>query len=398
MELSELTTDTGSTILLVVVDGLGGMADARHSTELEESRTPNLDRLAAGGITGLLEPVGPGITPGSGPGHLALFGYDPDAFRLGRGALSAAGLEIELAPGDVAARANLCTIDEQGIVVDRRAGRPEDDQARRVVATLQAEVHVDDVAISFHHERGHRLLVVFRGEGLDPAVSDTDPQTEARPPLEPRALTPAASRTAEVAAATVSEARRVLVEEPVANGLLLRGFDSHRDLPSFHDRTGLRAAAAAVYPMYRGIARLLGFDVLGAPDDLADQARLLEKHRDDADFFFVHAKDADAAGEDGDRDAKIGAIEQLDAGIPDLVEALEPGVIAVTGDHATPSQMAAHSWHPVPVLVNGPRSGRDEVERFGERWCRAGALGMRPSMQLLPILMANAGRLAKYGA
>jgi len=195
----------------------------------------------------------------------------------------------------------------------------------------------------------------------------------------------------------IAEARRALADESVANGLLLRGFDSHRELPAFRERTGLRAAAVAVYPMYRGIARLLGFDVLGPPGDLVDQVELLRKHWNDFDFFFLHHKDADAAGEDGDRDAKISAIERLDAVVPDLME-LDPTVIAVTGDHATPSQMAAHSWHPVPVLVRGARAGRDDVERFGERWCRAGGLGLRPSMHLMPILLATAGRLAKYGA
>jgi 2,3-bisphosphoglycerate-independent phosphoglycerate mutase len=398
VELSELATGAGSTILLVVIDGLGGFADAEHGTELEEAATPNLDRLAAEGTTGLLEPVGPGITPGSGPGHLALFGYDPFEFRLGRGTLSAAGLGVTLEPGDVAARGNLCTLDEHGLVVDRRAGRISDAEAVRVVHTLQREVHVDGAEVRFHHERGHRVLVVFHGEGLDPAVGDTDPQTTGEPPREPRALTPAATRAAKVVARTVAEARRVLASEPAANGLLLRGFDSHRELPSFRDRTGMRAAAAAVYPMYRGVARLLGFDVLGDPQDLEDQARLLEKHRDGADLFFVHHKDADAAGEDGDRTAKIRAIERLDAAVPDLLAAVEPGVVAVTGDHATPSQMAAHSWHPVPVLVHGPRVGRDEGDGFGERSCRAGALGIRPSIHLLPILMANAGRLEKYGA
>jgi 2,3-bisphosphoglycerate-independent phosphoglycerate mutase len=398
VELSELATDTGATILLVVADGLGGMADANQGTELEDAATPNLDRLAAGGVTGLLEPVGPGITPGSGPGHLALFGYDPLEHRLGRGVLSAAGLEVQLRPGDVAARGNLCTLDAGGVVTDRRAGRISDEDARRIVETLEREVRVDGAEVRFHHERGHRLLVVFRGAGLDPAVSDTDPQAIGEPPREPRALSPAAVHTVAVVAATIAAARRILATEPAANGLLLRGFDSHRELPSFHDRTGLRGAALAVYPMYRGIARLLGFDVLGSPPDLAEQARLLEKHRDDADFFFVHFKDADAAGEDGDRDAKVAAIELLDRAIPDLVAALEPGVVAVTGDHATPSQMAAHSWHPVPVLVHGPRAGRDDVERFGERWCRGGGLGLRASRELLPILMANAGRLAKFGA
>ena len=397
MDLAPLIAQADTKIILVVLDGLGGMADLQVGTELEDAATPNLDGLASEGVTGLLEPVGPGITPGSGPGHLALFGYDPETFLLGRGTLSAAGLDVELRPGDVAARGNLCTIAADGAVVDRRAGRPPDDEARRIVDRLNAEVRVDGVEVSFAHERGHRLLLVLRGEGLDPRVSDTDPQHEGVPPLDPRPLDPVAARTAEAAASVIAESRRVLADEPLANGLLLRGFDSHRELPAFRDRTGLRAAAVAVYPMYRGIARLLGFEVLGPPADLVEEIELLRKHWNDFDFFFLHHKDADAAGEDGNRDAKIAAIERFDAVVPDLME-LAPTVIAVTGDHATPSQMAAHSWHPVPVVVRGARAGRDDVDRFGERWCRTGGLGLRPSMHLMPILLANAGRLAKYGA
>ena len=394
MDLASLASGSGSRILLIVIDGLGGLADEEHGTELEEAATPNLDRLASEGVTGLLEPVGPGITPGSGPGHLALFGYDPLEFVLGRGALSAAGLDVELHAGDVAARGNLCTLDAEGNIVDRRAGRISDEEARRVVERLSSGVQ----GVEFHHEKGHRVLVIFRGEGLDPRIGDTDPQATGVPPLDPRPLDPAAAPTAELVAAKLAEVHEALVGERAANGLLLRGFDTHRELPRFGDRTGLRAAAVAVYPMYRGIARLLGFQVLGPPADLTDQIRLLEKHREDANYFFVHVKDADAAGEDGDRAAKIAAIERVDEAVPDLVAALEPGAIAVTGDHATPSQMAAHSWHPVPVVVHGPRCGRDDTDRFGERWCRAGGLGVRPSMHLLPILMANAGHLAKYGA
>ena len=397
MDLAPLIAQADTKIILVVLDGLGGMADLQVGTELEDAATPNLDGLASEGVTGLLEPVGPGITPGSGPGHLALFGYDPETFLLGRGTLSAAGLDVELRPGDVAARGNLCTIAADGAVVDRRAGRPPDDEARRIVDRLNAEVRVDGVEVSFAHERGHRILLVLRGEGLDPRVSDTDPQHEGVPPLDPRPLDPVAARTAEAAASVIAESRRVLADEPLANGLLLRGFDSHRELPAFRDRTGLRAAAVAVYPMYRGIARLLGFEVLGPPADLVEDIELLRKHWNDFDFFFLHHKDADAAGEDGNRDAKIAAIERFDAVVPDLME-LAPTVIAVTGDHATPSQMAAHSWHPVPVVVRGARAGRDDVDRFGERWCRTGGLGLRPSMHLMPILLANAGRLAKYGA
>ena len=397
VDVRDLVVQAESKILLVVLDGLGGMADAAHGTELEEANTPNLDRLAGEGVTGLLEPVAPGLTPGSGPGHLALFGYDPFEHLLGRGALSAAGLDVELRPGDVAARGNLCTLDEDGLVLDRRAGRPPDHDAARVVNRLSSEVRVDGAELLFVHERGHRFLLVIRGEGLDPRVADTDPQHTGVSPLPAAALDPAAAKTAALTSAVIEEARRVLADEPAANGILLRGFDSLRELPAFEARTGMRAAAIAVYPMYRGIAGILGFEVLGPPADLAEEVTLLGKHWADADFFFFHHKDADAAGEDGNREAKMAAIERLDAIVPDLL-ALGPDVIAVTGDHATPSQMAAHSWHPVPVLVRGPLSGRDEVERFGERWCRSGGLGLRPTRELMPILMANAGRLAKYGA
>src|SRR5919106_1991732 len=286
MDLAPLLIRNDSKIVLVVVDGLGGMADGEHSTELEEASTPHLDRLASEGVTGLLDPVGPGITPGSGPGHLALFGYDPIQHELGRGALSAAGLGFDLRSGDVAARANLCTLDAEGNVTDRRAGRPSDDEGRRIVERLQSDVHVPDAEVFFKHERQHRVLVVVRGDGLDPRVTDTDPQATGVPPLEPRAKDPAARTMADIATRLQEEARRVLADETSANGLLLRGFDSRRDLPDFGERYGLRPAAVAVYPMYRGIAHLLGMDVLGPPDDLAEQVDLLRKNWEPLDFFF----------------------------------------------------------------------------------------------------------------
>jgi 2,3-bisphosphoglycerate-independent phosphoglycerate mutase len=266
-----------------------------------------------------------------------------------------------------------------------------------VIDLLTDKVAIDGVEVIFRHEREHRVLVVLRGEGLDPRLSDTDPQVTGVPPLAPRALEPAAERTAAVVAELDGQVRAALSDQPKANGLLLRGFDQHRELPGFEERYGLRAAAVAIYPMYRGIARLLGMEVLGAPADLDEQLSILSGAWADYDYFFFHHKATDSAGEDGDRPRKIAAIERLDAVVPEL-RALAPDVIAVTGDHSTPSQMAAHSWHPVPVLVHGDRVGRDDVDRFGERWCRSGGLGRRPARDLLPILMATAGRLAKYGA
>lgn len=393
MDLATLARP-GGRILLVVIDGLGGYASPGHGTELEEAHTPHLDALAAEGVTGLVDPVGAGITPGSGPGHLALFGLDPVEHELGRGLLAATGIGVEVGPGDVAARGNLCRLADDGTVADRRAGRIDDEPAGALVDRLAAEVAVEGVEVAFHHVRGHRLLLVLRGEDLDPRLAATDPQRTGVPPADPAPLDPAAERTADVVRQVSEQARRVLEGEP-ADAVLLRGFETHRPLPTMADRYGLRAGAVADYPMYRGLARLVGMDVVAeaplpeAPDHLA-------RAWDDHDFFFVHHKAADAAGEDGDRAAKIAAIEAADAVIPRL-RALGPDVIVVSGDHATPSQLAAHSWHPVPTLVwNGDE--RDEVERFGERWCRSGALGRRPTVELLSVALAMAGRLAKYGA
>jgi 2,3-bisphosphoglycerate-independent phosphoglycerate mutase len=397
MDLTPLIQPADTKILLVVMDGLGGYADAEHGTELEEARTPHLDQLVADGTAGLVEPVGPGITPGSGPGHLGLFGYDPERFELGRGALSAAGLDFELRAGDVAARGNLASLDAAGLITDRRAGRIPDDAAAAVVDRLQAAVVVPGIEVFFRHEREHRVLVVLRGPGLDPRLSDTDPQQVGLAPLAARALDPEAKRTADLVAEVDTQIRRVLAEEPRANVVLFRGFDTHRELPSFETRFALRAAAVAIYPMYRGIARLLGMDVLGRPADLAEQLAILRDAWDDYDYFFLHHKYPDSAGEDGDRVRKIAAIENLDAVVPQLRE-LGPDVIVVSGDHSTPSQMAAHSWHPVPALLWSEVCGRDDVEMFGERWCRKGALGVRPTKDLMAFMLANAGRLQKYGA
>jgi 2,3-bisphosphoglycerate-independent phosphoglycerate mutase len=396
MDLTPLLTASDRKIVVVLMDGLGGFADAHGGTELEDADTPNLDRLAAEGVSGLAEIVGPGITPGSGPGHLALFGYDPLEFELGRGALSAAGLDVELRAGDVAARANLCTLADDGTIADRRAGRIPNAEAAPLIERLQAEVAIDGVEVVVRHEREHRALVMLRGEGLDPRIADTDPQATGVPPNPPRALDPAAERAAALFAEFDRQAREVLAGER-ANAMLLRGFDTHEDLPGFDLRYGLDAAAIAVYPMYRGIARLLGMTVLRRPEGLDDQVALLRESYADHDYFFIHHKATDAAGEDGDRDAKMAAIEAVDHIVPDLM-ALQPDVVMVTGDHGTPPQMKGHSWHPVPVLLRAELGGRDEVTRFGERYARHGMLGLRRMAEMMPILLACAGKLTKYGA
>ena len=257
LDLSTLVQPASTKIVLVVIDGLGGFAGHDRGSELEEASTPNLDRVAAAGSVGLHDPVGPGITPGSGPSHLALFGYDPVEYQLGRGALSAAGLEYEIKPGDVAARGNLATLDGEGRVVDRRAGRLPDAEAVEVVKKLSENVAIDGVEITIAHEAGHRVLLIFRGPDLSAALSDTDPQVTGVPPSHPMAHTRFAERTAEVVSEFDRQVRELLADQPRANGILLRGFDSHRDLPSRHERYGVRSAAVAIYPMYRGIGQLL---------------------------------------------------------------------------------------------------------------------------------------------
>ena len=394
MDLTKLLRESSTKILLIVIDGLGGFADAEHGTELEEADTPHLDRLAAEGILGLLEPVGPGITPGSGPGHLALFGYDPIEHLLGRGALAAAGIGVRLADGDVAARGNLCRLDDDGTIADRRAGRIDDGPARELVRRAAERIDVDGVEVEIHHVKQHRVLVVLRGD-LDPRVADTDPHRTGTVPHDPVAQVPEAEPTAAAIRKVIAQIGDALAGEE-ANGILLRGFEGHRTLPSMTDRYGLHPAAVAGYPMYRGVADLVGMDVLRVPTSLDDACSVVEEAWAEHDFVFLHHKDADRAGEDGDRSAKQAAIAAVDAVLPRLRD-LGPSVIAVSGDHSTPSQLSAHSWHPVPTLVWNGRE-RDEHTRFGERWCRTGALGRRPTTEMMPLLLAMAGRLDKFGA
>jgi 2,3-bisphosphoglycerate-independent phosphoglycerate mutase len=397
MDLAPLVLPNASSkILLVVMDGLGGYADADHGTELEEASTPNLDALAAEGITGLVEPVGPGITPGSGPGHLALFGYDPERFQLGRGALSAAGLEFALEPGDVAARGNFCTVDAQGRITDRRAGRIGTDVSVQLTERLRT-IRLPGVEVFVEPVKEHRFVLVLRGPRLSGRLSETDPQTLGKPPLLVRALEPAATATADLVNRFVTEAARLLHDATPANMVLLRGFDQLPELPRFPEVYGLRAAAIAAYPMYRGLAKLVGMDVLKTGGTFESEVATLGEHWDSYDFFFVHYKDTDKAGEDGDFDAKVAALERFDAHVP-TVRALGPDVLVVSGDHATPSILAGHGWQPVPALLWSRYCGADPVTAFTERACAAGTLGTIPAHHLMPLVMANALRLTKFGA
>lgn len=382
---------------MLVADGLGGLPlEAGGKTELETARTPRLDALAKQGICGLSIPVKPGITPGSGPGHLGLFGYDPLKYQIGRGALEATGIGFELGPHDVAARGNFCTLDAAGNIADRRAGRISSEESAPLVAQLRA-VSIPGVEVYVEPVKEHRFVVVFRGEGLHGEVHDTDPQATGVPPLAPVAADVKSRRTAEVAAEFVRQARDLLAGQTKANGLTLRGFSPRPHLPSYEEVYGLRAAAIAVYPMYKGLARLVGMQVIGKPQSLAEEIELLQQNYEKFDFFFLHYKYTDSSGEDGIFDAKVKRIEEFDAAIGPIVD-LKPDVLIVTGDHSTPSLLRSHSWNPVPTLLVSPYCRSDACTAFGEGECLRGGLGQFEAMYLMPLALANALRLGKFGA
>ena len=393
----ELVEKNGSKIVMLVADGLGGLPMEPHGrTELETANTPHLDALARRGTSGLSVPVLPGITPGSGPGHLGLFGYDPLAFKIGRGALEATGIGFELGPHDVAARGNFCTLDSAGLISDRRAGRIPSEESFKVVERLQA-VKIAGVETFVRPVKEHRFVVVFRGQGLDGAVADTDPQATGVAPLDPAAITPAAQRTADVAKEFVRQARAILADEKKANGMVLRGFAAKPQLPSYLDLYGLRAAAIAVYPMYKGLAQLAGMTLVGKAQSLDEQIDELSKCWNDYDFFFLHFKYTDSTGEDGAFEQKVKRIEELDRAIP-RIEKLKPDVLIVTGDHSTPSKLKSHSWHPVPTMLAADTCRPDGLEKFSERECLRGGFGQFPAKHLMLLAMAHALRFGKYGA
>ena len=401
MDIHRLTRDlfvkNESKIVMLVADGLGGLPmQPGGKTELETAQTPNLDRLAGNGVQGASIPVFPGIAPGSGPGHLGLFGYDPLTYLIGRGALEATGIGLELQEGDVAVRRNYCTLDADGNISDRRAGRiPSDESAP--IAEILSQVSIPGVEVIVRPVKEHRFVVLFRGEGLGGQVKDTDPQQVGVPPLKPEATDAASQKTAEVAAEFVAQSQKLLQDQPKANGLTLRGFSAKPNIPSYDEVYGLRAAAIAVYPMYRGLARLVGMDIVGQAQTLEEQMEVLKENWDQYDFFFIHFKYTDSTGEDGNFDAKVQRTEELDAILP-AIESLGPEVLIVTGDHSTPSFLKSHSWHPVPTLLVSDCCRPDKHQTFGEDTAITGGLGQFEAKYLMSLALANAGRLGKFGA
>ena len=395
----ELLVKNDSKIVFLILDGLGGlpMPDG-DKTELEKAKTPHLNRYAREGICGLLDPIYPGFTPGSGPAHLALFGYDPVDFNIGRGVLSALGVDFELTGRDVSARLNFCTIDADGLVTDRRAGRIPTDKNSELCKKIRENVKLPpEVEFFIETESEHRAVLILRGDGLGGEINDTDPQEVVKAPFNPKGEDQASQKTADYVADFLKQVKEILKDEQPANFLLARGFAKHEKFPTMEERYGLRSVAIAQYPMYRGLARLVGMTVLPVPETYDVMWTQLKENYDKYDFFFIHFKKTDSYGEDGNFHAKVKMIETVDEWSAKLRE-LNPEVLVVTGDHSTPALLKSHSWHPVPVLLWSKYARADQATEFGERYCQAGYIGRMPMKNIILIALANTLRFKKFGA
>ena len=394
--LRDCYTSTPSKIVMLVVDGLGGLPHPDTGvSELEQAHIPNLDAMARESACGLTTPVLPGVTPGSGPGHLALFGYDPLKHMIGRGALEALGIDVALQPGDVAARGNFCTVDASGSLVDRRAGRIPTELSVPLCRLLDG-IELGGVQLDVYPVQDYRFVLRIRGEGLSEALSETDPQQTGVPPLPVEPRNANAEKTAALVNRFVAQAGQLLAEEERANMVLLRGFAQLPSLPPMGQVYQLDPVGIAAYPMYRGLATIAGMEVIPTGTTFASEVDTLRQNYQGHDFFFIHYKPADTAGEDGDFEAKVKSLEELDPFMPQI-RGLEPDVLVVAGDHASPAVMAGHSWHPVPLMIHSPWTLGEGIPEFNERACGQGSIGRIPATQIMLLALAHAGKLAKFG-
>ncbi|EKF49301.1 cofactor-independent phosphoglycerate mutase [Thermosipho africanus H17ap60334] len=395
--ISELISPNTSKIVLLVMDGIGDIPNEEGLTPLQKANTPNLDALAKKSDLGQTIPVLPGITPGSGPGHLGLFGYDPLKYQIGRGILEALGINVEVGENDLVARGNFATIDGD-IIVDRRAGRPSSEESAKVVEILNENIkEIEDVKITFYPGKEHRFVVKLTGEGLMDKLEDADPQKEGKPIKYTKALDESSKKSERIVNILLDKIKEVLKDQPKMNFALLRGFSKHPDMPKFGDVFKLKPAAVAVYPMYKGLAKLVGMEVVEAGQTIEDEFNTVKKLWNEYDFFYVHIKKTDSYGEDGNFDSKVKVIEEVDKFLPILLE-LNPDVLIVTGDHSTPCVMKGHSFHPVPLMIYAKNTRRGLSKLFNEFECARGSLGTIHAVDVMPLALAYAGRLEKYGA
>jgi 2,3-bisphosphoglycerate-independent phosphoglycerate mutase len=395
--LRTLVTQNSKKIVLLVFDGLGGLQNETGKTELETAVHPNLDQLVKKGVCGFTDPIAPGITPGSGPAHVSLFGYDPLKYEIGRGLLDTLGIDFKFTKQDLAGRGNFATIDDKGVITDRRAGRIASEKSTKICNEILNNIVIDGIKTFVLPVKEHRFSVIFRGENLNDRLNDSDPQKEGLKALEVKALDAGSEFAAKIVNKFILEANKRLKNEHPANGILLRGFSKMIDIPHFPDVYGLKSAAIAVYPMYRGLASLVGMDILNTGTTVESEFETLKQNFDKYDFFFMHVKYTDSAGEDGDFDRKVKVIEDTDKFIKSVID-LNPDVVIVTGDHSTPAVLKGHSWHPVPILLSSKTARFDNAQRFSERECLTGGLGRIPAQSIMALALAHAEKLKKYGA
>ena len=397
--MDDLLLSNDNKIIFIVLDGLGDIPNPSFGlqTPLEAAKKPHLDRLATkSGVLGRIIPVDTGVTPGSGPGHLSLFGYDPVVYEIGRGVLEVLGLNMDLRDGDLAARANFCTV-RDGLVVDRRAGRIPTEETERLCAMISDNVkEIEGAQVIIKPGKSHRFAVIFRGAGLNDGLTDADPHKENKPFVYTAAKIKEAEASARVVNGFIKKVTDLLKDEPVANSALLRGFSQKPDIRPFTGKYRMKALAIATYPMYRGIAKVLGMDVVAEPVDYEDSMRILKDNYNNYQFFFFHIKETDLAGEDGNFEEKTKAIENADRIINDIYS-LNPQALIVTGDHSTPCSLKGHSWHPVPLLIV-TKTGETDGLVFHEKNCIQGSVGTIYSKELMSLALAHGTRLDKYGA
>lgn len=394
--LSSVLEPNDSKILLIVIDGLGGLPK-NGKTELETAKTPNLDRLAKESSLGLTTPISTGITPGSAPAHLALFGYDPIETQIGRGLLEALGVGLEVTPNDLCVRANFATIDERGYISDRRAGRISTEENKRLCTKLAKTIkYIEDIEVIIRPGKEHRCAIMFRGEGLAAELNDTDPQHEGKKPIELDALTPRSAKSAKIVNAFLRWAKNILADEPKANFILLRGFAQYPKIEPMSNRYKIKPACIATYPMYKGIAKLVGMEILNTGDTWDDEIKCLKQHQADYNFFYLHFKEVDKMGEDGNFEGKVKLLEDFDKKLPKILE-LNFDVLCITSDHSTPAILKSHSWHPNPLLLFAPTCRASRVKEFNERTCAQGGLGILKATEVMPLLLASARKLKKFG-
>lgn len=394
----KISIENQKKMIMIILDGLGGLP-INGKTELETAKTPNLDDLAFDSELGLTHPISIGVTPGSGPAHLSLFGYDPLKYTIGRGILEALGIGVKIGVKDLAIRGNFAT-QKNGVITDRRAGRIPTEKNIEIISYLKKRIKkIDDIKITLFSGEEHRFVLILSGKDLSENVTDADPEEIGKPILYSKAQTKKSEKTAKILNKFIDKLTEELKDFYPVNTCLLRGIAKYPKIPPMSKLFKLKPAAIAVYPMYKGLAQLVGMDILNTNRSIRDEIETLEKNYNNYNFFFIHIKKTDSYGEDGNFKKKVKVIEEFDSLLPRILK-LNLDTLVITGDHSTPSIIKSHSWHPNPFLIKAKyqRKNPEATTKFSETACAKGVLGIFNSIDILPLMMANSIKFKKYGA